>query len=151
MAVDYPAPKDPGKLPPRPNGQEATLHVCKEKGCFHSIQKAVNASRGGDTIKVANGKYKEGVQIENKKRHDLRIVGNAKKPNKVLLNGKGLKGADAQNAFMVNGVNDVTIKGFKARNYKANGFFVVNATGYTMTRLIAQHTGIYGVYAFNTK
>jgi hypothetical protein len=152
MAVDYPAPKDPGKLPPRPSGQEATLHVCKkDPDCFHSIQKAVNASRGGDTIKVANGKYKEGVQVENKKRHDLRIVGNAKKPNKVLLNGKGLKGADSQNAFLVNGVNDVTIKGFKAKNYKANGFFVVNATGYTMTRLIAEKTGIYGVYAFNTK
>ena len=45
MAVDYPSPKDPGKLPPRPNGQEATLHVCKKPRCFHTIQEAVNASR----------------------------------------------------------------------------------------------------------
>src|ERR1043165_7918501 len=115
MAVDYPAPKDPGKLPPRPNGQEATLHVCKKKpSCFHKIQQAVNASVGGDTIKVANGTYKEGVQIENKGRRGLRIICNKKKPNKVLLKGKSLKGAKAQNAFFVNNVDDVTIRGFKA-------------------------------------
>ncbi len=151
MAVDYPAPNDPGKLPPRPNGGKATLHVCKKPRCFQTIQKAVNASRGGDTIKVANGTYKEGVLIRNRGRKNLRIIGNPKNPGKVLLNGKGLKGAAAQNGFFVNGVNDVTIKGFKTKNYLANGFFVINATGYTMTRLLAEKTGIYGIYAFNTK
>ena len=152
MAVEYPAPGDPGKLPPRQDGKAVTLHVCKKKpNCFKTIQQAVNASRGGDTIKVANGTYKEGVQVTNKRRKGLRIIGNAKKPGKVLLNGKGLKGAKAQNGFFVNGVKDVTIKGFKTMNYKANGFFVINTTGYTMTKLIAEKTGIYGVYAFNTK
>jgi Right handed beta helix region len=151
MAVDYPAPNDPGKLPPRPNGGEATLHVCKKPRCFQSIQQAVNASRSGDTIKVANGTYREGVLILNRRRSGLRIVGNTKNPAKVLLNGKGLKGARAQNGFLVNGVNHVTIKGFKTKNYKANGVFVVNATGYTLTNLIAEKTGIYGIYAFNTK
>jgi hypothetical protein len=152
MAVDYPAPKDPGKLPPRPNGQEATLHVCKnDPSCFHKIQQAVNASVGGDTIKVANGKYKEGVQIANKGRRGLRIIGNKKKPGKVLLNGKGLKGAKAQNAFFVNDVDDVTIRGFKAKNYKANGFFLAHVKGYLLKNLIAQHTGRYGMYAFNSK
>jgi parallel beta helix pectate lyase-like protein len=151
MAVDYPAPKDPGKLPPRANGGEATLHVCKKPRCFHSIQEAVNASRGGDTIKVANGTYKEGVQIRNRGRSGLRIIGNTRHPEKVLLNGKRLKGGAAQNGFLVNGVNRVTIKGFKAKNYKGNGFFIVNTTGYTLTKLIAEHTGVYGIYAFNTK
>jgi pectin methylesterase-like acyl-CoA thioesterase len=78
MAVNYPSPKDPGKLPPRPNGQEATLHVCKKPRCFDSIQQAVNASVGGDTIKVAKGTYKEGVQVKNKGRRGLRIIGNKK-------------------------------------------------------------------------
>ena len=40
-----------------------------------------------------------------------------------MLNG----GGRAQNGFLVNGANHVTIKGFKAKNYKANGFFFVNA------------------------
>jgi hypothetical protein len=151
MAVDYPSPGDPGKLPPRPNGQEATLHVCKKPRCFNKIQEAVNASVGGDTIKVANGTYKEGVQVKNKGRRGLRIIGNKKKPGKVVLNGKGLKGAKAQNAFFVNDVNDVTIRGFKAKNYKANGFFLTNVTGYLLKNLIAEHTGAYGLFAFNSK
>ena len=38
----------------------------------------------------------------------------------------------AQNGFFVNGADEVTIDGFTARNYKANGFFVVNVDGYTL-------------------
>ena len=38
-----------------------------------------------------------------------------------------------------------------ARNYKANGFFVVNAVGYKLTHLVAAKSGVYGVYAFNSK
>jgi hypothetical protein len=151
FAVDYPSPKDPGKLPPPHPGGEATLKVCKKPTCFKSIQQAVNASRSGDTIKVANGTYKEGVQIKNKGRNGLRIIGNPKKPGKVVLNGKGLKGAKAQNAFFVSAVNKVTINGFTAKNYKANGFFLTGVTGYLLTNLIAEHTGAYGLFAFNSK
>jgi hypothetical protein len=67
------------------------------------------------------------------------------------MNGKGLKGAKAQNAFFVNDVDDVTIRGFKAKNYKANGFFLTNVKGYLLKNLIAEHTGEYGMYAFNSK
>src|SRR6185295_1117384 len=102
-------------------------------------------------VKVANGTYKEGVQIRNRGRSGLRIIGNTRHPEKVLLNGKRLKGGAAQNGFLVNGVNRVTIKGFKAKNYKGNGFFIVNASDYKLTKLIAEHTGVYGIYAFNTK
>jgi hypothetical protein len=151
FAVDYPSPKDPGKLPPPHPGGEATLKVCERASCFQSIQQAVNASRSGDTIKVANGTYKEGVQIKNKGRNGLRIIGNPKKPGKVVLNGKGLKGAKAQNAFFVSAVNKVTINGFTAKNYKANGFFLTGVTGYLLTNLVAEHTGAYGLFAFNSK
>ena len=37
-----------------------------------------------------------------------------------------------------------------ARNYKANGFFVTNVNGYTLNHLVAQQTGVYGLYAFNS-
>ena len=36
-------------------------------------------------------------------------------------------------------------------HYTANGFFAINAVGYTLTNLSAVHAGVYGVYAFNTK
>ena len=55
-----------------------------------------------------------------------------------------------QNGICVNGADEVTVDGFMARGYKANGFFFTNLNGYTMNHLIARQTGVYGLYAFNT-
>ena len=147
-AQTYPEPKEPGKIAPKPKGPFKTRTVCKQKKCkFKTIQKAVNASKAGDKIKVKAGTYRESVLISGKKKRYLRIVGNPKKPAKVLLDGRNKK----QNGFFVNEADQVTIDGFTARDYKANGFFVTNAVGYKLTNLVADHTGVYGVYAFNSK
>jgi plastocyanin len=151
-ALDYPPAKEPGKLTAKPKGPHTTRTVCKRKSCaFHSIQKAVNASRAGDTIRVKPGTYHEGVIVKGAKKSYLRIIGDIKHPKRVLLDGKGLKGARAQNAIKVDGADQVTVRGMKARRYKANGFFVVNAVGYTLRNLIAERTGVYGIYAFNSE
>jgi hypothetical protein len=63
-----------------------------------------------------------------------------------VLEGNGRK----QNGIFVNAANEVTVNGFKARHYRANGFFYTNVNGYTMNHLIAQQTGVYGLYAFNS-
>ena len=55
-----------------------------------------------------------------------------------------------QNGIFVNDADEVTVDGFMARDYKANGFFFTNLNGYTMNHLVARHTGVYGLYAFNT-
>ena len=55
-----------------------------------------------------------------------------------------------QNGIAVNAADEVTVDGFMARDYKSNGFFFTNLTGYTMNHLIARQTGVYGLYAFNT-
>ena len=55
-----------------------------------------------------------------------------------------------QNGVFVSGADEVTVDGFMARDYKANGFFFVNVNGYTMNHLIARQTGVYGLYAFNS-
>ncbi len=146
-AQTYPEPSEPGKIAPKPKGPFKTRTVCK-KGCaFKKIQKAVNASKAGDKIKVKPGTYREAVVINGRKKRYLRIVGNPKKPTRVVLDGRNKK----QNGFFVNEADQVTIDGFTARDYKANGFFVTNAVGYKLTNLYADHTGVYGVYAFNTK
>ncbi len=153
-AVDYPPAGNPGKGDSKANkGKPKTLTVCKKKGkCkYKTIGAAVRKAHGGDTIKVENGTYKESVSVEGKRYDGLKIVGNAGKPRKVVLEGKGLKGAKAQNGVLINNADRVTVKGFYARNYKANGFFVVNVDGYTLTKLVAGHTGVYGIYAFNSK
>jgi hypothetical protein len=153
VALDYPEPAQPGKVAPRPAGPHAKRTVCRKRGrCdFRTIQKAVNASRAGDTIVVRPGVYREGVVIRGAKKSYLRIVGDPKRPARVVLDGRGLKGAAAVNAFFVDGADEVTIRGIKARRYKGNGFLVINAVGYTLRNLIAERTGVYGMYAFNSK
>jgi Pectinesterase len=147
-AQTYPEPKEPGKIAPKPKGPFKTHTVCKTGKCdFRSIQKAVDKAKAGDKISVRKGVYKESVSISGAKKRYLRIVGDRKRPRRVVLEGSNKK----QNGFFVNGADAVTIDGFMARNYKANGFFVVNNVGYTLTHLVAQKSGVYGVYAFNSK
>jgi hypothetical protein len=151
MAVDYPPPTDPGKPGKRPSHTH-TLKVCKKgKGCFKTIQKAIDKAKKGDTIKIAAGTYKGGVKISGQKKAYLRLIGNAKKPRSVVIDMKGAKGAKAQNGVLINAADNVEISGIYAKNYKGNGFFAVNTTGYDMNHLVAGYGGTYGLYAFNSK
>src|SRR5215210_1844212 len=134
-AQTYPEPREPGKIAPKPKGPFETHTVCKKRGrCdFRTIQKAVKAADPGDTIRVRKGVYREAVTISGRSKRYLKFVGDRSKPRNVVLEGGGKK----QNGFFVNGADQVTIDGFMARNYKANGFFVVNAVGYKLTHLVA--------------
>lgn len=145
-AQTYPEPKQPGPVEPKPKGPFETHTVCK-RGCdFRTIQAAVNAADAGDTIRVRNGTYREAVRINGQKKRYLKLIGNRKDPEKVLLRARG----SMQNGIAVNDADEVTVDGFMARDYKANGFFFTNLNGYKMDHLIARQTGVYGLYAFNT-
>jgi hypothetical protein len=147
-AQSYPKPQQPGPVSAKPNGPHKAYTVCKKKhGCdFRTIQKAVNKAKAGDTIRVRNGVYREAVKVNGSKKRFLRLIGNPAHPEKVLLRARG----NMQNGIFVNAANEVTVNGFMARDYKSNGFFFTNLTGYTMNHLIARRTGVYGLYAFNT-
>lgn len=150
QSQEYPEPANPGKVQKPPKGKMKTLRVCK-KGCqFTSINAAVKKAKAGWTIKVGNGTYREGVRINGAGKRYLKLIGNEKDPSKVVLQGKGLKGIQAQNAVAINGADEVTVSGFTAENYVGNGFFVINANGYTFKNLRAFKVGVYGIYAFNT-
>ena len=147
-AQSYPAPQQPAPVQSKPSGPHKTYTVCKSgRHCdFRTIQKAVDKARAGDTIRVRNGVYREAVKIDGQKKRFLRLIGNPAHPEKVLLRARG----NMQNGIFVNAANEVTVDGFMSRDYKSNGFFFTNLTGYTMNHLIARHTGVYGLYAFNT-
>jgi hypothetical protein len=148
-AATYPPPASPSAPQAKPKGPFHTRTVCAKgksaKHCFRTIQAAVNAAKAGDTVRVPNGTYREAVTVKGAKKRYLRLVGNTQAPTKVLLLAKG----NQQNGVYVNGANHVSVQGFSAQNYKANGFFVTNLTGYTLRHLVATHVGTYGVYAFN--
>src|SRR4051794_22221981 len=157
MATDYPAPSDPGKVQTKPAGPHHTLKVCpkkgkKTRGCFKTIQKAINKAKAGDTVKVPNGTYSEGVQIQGAKKLSLTLVGNDNPPEKVVPDATKIKKPSPakSNGVLINGANEVTVKGFTAQHYNGNGFFVTNAANYHFTDDIARYVGVYGLYAFNT-
>jgi hypothetical protein len=151
LAQNYPPPGNPGGGGGKSHGKAKTLRVCK-KGCrYKSIQKAIDAARGKDTIRVKKGTYSEGVQIVGRRYDGLKLIGDPKHPGRVVLNGKRVKGGDAQNAVLINNSDRVTVDGFHAKNYKANCFFSTNNQDYVLNHLVAERCGVYGVYAFNSK
>src|SRR5215204_4499282 len=150
LAGGYPPASDPGKGPAslRAGG---TLKVCK-KGCrYKKIQAAIDAAGKGTTIRVGKGTYKEGLRVLGPRKDRVKLIGDARNPDKVVLEGKGVRGSAGQNGVYVNNADGVTVNGFHARNFKGNGFFVVSANGYKLTNLVAEKTGVYGLYAFNSK
>jgi hypothetical protein len=146
-AVDYPPPATPKGGTAKPKGPFKTLKVCKSKSCFPTIQAAVNKAKPGDTIKVAHGTYKEGVKLSGASKRYIKLIGDPKAPGRVILEGKGI---GAANGVQINGAVNVTVNGFTAQHYKANGFFAVNTKDYTFTNLHAYLVGVYGIYAFNS-
>ncbi|MSX02531.1 MAG: hypothetical protein F2813_05140 [Actinobacteria bacterium] len=144
-SADYPPPTNPGVPTPRPGGAK-TLKVCK-KGCkYKTIQAGVNAAQSGDIVRVGTGTYKEQVTIEGHKKDAIKLIGNKVNPHKVFIDAK-LK----PNGVIINSADNVTVQGFSTSGYLANGFFAVHVSGYTMDNLIAMGTGVYGLYAFDSK
>ena len=110
--------------------QAKTFTACKSGCRYKTIQKAVDASGKGDTVAVKPGTYKEGVIVSGHRHDKLTIKGSPNDPKKTKLIMSGLHGAPAQNAIAVAGADNVRLTGF-GRDFKSNGFYIANATGYT--------------------
>ena len=137
-APSYPPPKNPLKPSAKPKGPFQTHTVCA-KGCMHkTIQEAVNDAKAGDTIKVSAGVYKERIVIKGPNKRSIKIIGDPKHPEKVVLEGKGSKPLTVpNNAVSINGSDNIVVNGLTAQGYNGYGFFVINNNGYTFTNLIA--------------
>ena len=151
-AADYPPAQSPGKVKTPRKGKGKVFTVCQRKGCrYTTIQKAVDKARGGDTIRVKAGTYRQGAKVVGPRYDGLKIVGDVKRPRRVQLDARKVSGARAQNGVLVNNADGVSVRGLFARGFRANGFFFVNVDGYTVAHLVAGDNGVYGIYAFNSK
>ena len=106
----------------------------------------MNAADAGDKIRIGNGVYKEAVKINGRKKRYLKLIGNPRKPAKVVLEGSGKK----QNGDL----RQRRRRGHGRRHQDAQlprqRVLLHELNGYTMNHLIAAKTGVYGIYAFNT-
>jgi hypothetical protein len=128
-----------------------TLRACHiGHGCFPRIQDAVDAARAGDTVRIDRGTWRESVSIPASKDR-LRLIGDVKRPRRVLIVNNGLRGEARDNGIAVHGANAVTISGVYTKGFRDNGIFIENAVGYTLSHDVASHTGEYGLFAFNSK
>ncbi|MSW96341.1 MAG: hypothetical protein F2796_06030, partial [Actinobacteria bacterium] len=150
-AVDYPAPKNPLVASKKPKGPFRTLTVCS-KGCgYKTIQRAVNAAKAGDTIRIRPGVYRERVVVKGTKKRYLKIIGDPRKPTRVLLTGIRSKPLTVpSNGIVINGADEVVVNGIAVQDYGSNGVFAVNVNGYKITNVVAKRCGVYGIYAFNS-
>jgi parallel beta-helix repeat protein len=95
-------------------------------GCLSSIGAAVAAASANDTIKVADGTYKENVIIDK----SLSLIGSNQKRTIIdasrLANGIYIDGIDNP------GLTNVTVSNFKVENADFEGILVANASSVTI-------------------
>lgn len=107
---------------------------------YPTIQKAVDAAKPGDLIMVADGVYKEAVNVET---DGLVIRGTDR--NKVILDGE----FKLTNGIRVLGAKGVAVENMTARNYRSNGFYWTGVDGYRGSYLTAYNNGDYGIYSYD--
>ena len=147
-AQTYPEPKEPGPVTAKPKGPFKTHTVCKGKGNVRLHHDPEGGGQGeGGRHDPRPQRHLPGGRARQRDQEALPEADREPvSPAKVLLKAKG----NMQNGIAVNDADEVTVDGFMARGYKANGFFFTNLNGYSMNHLIARQTGVYGLYAFNT-
>ena len=108
---------------------------------YKTIQKAVDASKAGDMILIAEGTYNEAVDVTN--HPDITIRGVDR--NKVILDGQ----FKLENGIRILSTDGVVVENMTARNYLSNGFYWTGSDRYRGSYLTAYRNGDYGIYAFD--
>ena len=150
-AQTYPEPKEPGKIAPKPKGPFATHTVCKKQAAATSARsrRRSNAADAGRHDPRAPRRLPR-VRDDQRRARSATCGSSAtaSSPRRVVLDGRGKQAERLLRQRRRPGDD----RRLPARNYRANGFFVVNAVGYKLTQpRRRRRPGVYGVYAFNSK
>ncbi|WP_066939349.1 nitrous oxide reductase family maturation protein NosD [Streptomyces sp. NBRC 110611] len=113
-----------------------------------SIQRAVDAARPGDTIKIRPGEYRENVVID---KSGLHLVGSGK----VVIRPPGTRARDACGAQSGSGicvvgrkdrpVRDVTLRGLTVEGFARNGIWASDTERLSVIDVAARKNGVWGI------
>ena len=108
-----------------------------------SIQRAIEKAPPGGVIEVEPGTYHEALVIDTPGITLRGVVSGAKRP---VLDGEGKRG----DGVIASG-SPFTMSGFAVQHYKGNGVTTQQVDGVTLTDLIIDDTGLYGVYPIQSR
>lgn len=103
-----------------------------------SIQKAVDETQPGDTVKIYPGVYHEFVFVDKPRITLSGVIEAGKWP---IIDGRGVL-----NDGVIGSGSNFTIENIHIREFKANGVMTQGAGNVVMRRLFIENTGIYGIY-----
>ena len=132
-----------------PSGQQDVEPVTEWTGTtrhvpddYPTIQNAVDAADPGDLVLVADGVYREQVDvttpyitIRGVDRQDVVIDGEFTR-----FHGINVAAADG-----------VAVENLTVRNATVNGLFFTTLTGYRASHVTATNNGVYGIYSFDAR
>ena len=104
-----------------------------------SVQAAVDRARPGDTVEIPFGVYNERVVVDI---NDLTILGVPSEAAELPI----FDGEEKLSEAVISSGNNFRIGNIVVRNYLNNGILVEGVTGVHMHNIIAENTGIYGLY-----
>jgi len=108
-----------------------------------SISSAIERAAPGSTIEVEAGSYREALVIDTPGITLRGIVSGAERP---VLDGEGKR-----NDGVIASGSPFTMTGFAVRHYKGNGITTQQVDGATLSDLIIDDTGLYGVYPIQSR
>ena len=108
-----------------------------------SIQKAIEQAPAGSVIEVEPGTYHEALVVDSAGITLRGVVSGAKRP---VLDGQG-----KLNDGVIASGSPFTMSGFAVQHYKGNGVTTQQVDGVTLTDLIIDDTGLYGVYPIQSR
>ena len=108
-----------------------------------SIAKAIEAAPAGSTIEVEAGTYHEALAIDTPGITLRGVVSGAKRP---VLDGRG-----KLNDGVIASGSPFTMSGFSVQHYRGNGITTQQVDGVTLTDLIIDDTGLYGLYPIQSR
>ena len=144
-----PSRQDPGKVAQKPKGKGKTRTVCKKQRLQVQDDPVGREQVARPATPSRSRTARTGGRPDQ--RREARATSSSSATPRSPARSCSRARASSQRRASSTAPTRSRVAASRRSNYKANGFFFVNVVGYTARHLIAAKTGVYGIYAFNSK